>query len=1430
MSEFSLMFPQNDFRAPEEEQPSFFKYPQQNNRTAWLPVWTPTILVVPWVRDGFGNPIPNSEVWGVSFYVEATSVAPVAGHDNVGVFNPDYNVYRVDIPDSELPSYKIDLRDRAKFYRLDESTGESVLLEGGVDEAQNGDYIEYTLDRGVLGRIVYYIGADYYDFSTVEIPTEELPRGRYNFIWEAHYNKRIFSIDGTFKCIYICTETDNRGCGVAYLEYPKSHPGEILGDMYDKTPAIYFDNLSKATDKTIGLYRPIADALQDIFDEQSLMRGVDWVYKVPAQYIPYLAYLIGVDLPNFTGVTDEFNEKVRRAMVERGANLQRLKGSRRAIIEMFNIFGIAAEIIQCWVTADGARFLAPNERLPEEYRNNPDTGTQEISASNVCQTDPLVINFNESGFGEIDVPLMHRATDPTVILDAFVVDDLPTWTSGTAFSVGDRVLPTVGDGFAYECLSAGTSGTDEPAWPASVDEEVVDNNVTWRCIGHLRGAMEGIHHLLLTENPDAFIDPDCIRDASGYPIQCELFRRLTFDGSCNRESQNYWPGLVGYSRVAVNDVSTLYEEHYGNTPYQPDIEVGLWKHNHQYELGDYVQSRLADGAIYQCILAGTSGDTDPAWNDELNRTTLDGSVRWMTVSVNFMGLQRSTQGSIIFDRNESRIRAVFSKHYELDNKTLYVFVTYQRQQLDIPKIHQISDLRTNRFDLFVLEKFGDDADISVYEYLINFVFRSKAFHSLLRKIVILKPHQSVYNVTDWCAKGNIPGIGDQHQECLQVPPPVLPECSGSADYICDESDLLQAGKESDIIMRSRIAEGLKEEYDGWRLIKDDYRIPEEDLLQYRLNSTVDIPLPDYEDAWNYRGQDRLTYTFLLDNVTVPESDLKEHIENFTELTLLVVDSEDNEVTFESVATTDIPKQQFRTLPYPNSFVPPLDVGVYITVEFRYEYDFNRYYVIGDINIDHPNFSMDPRPKVVSLDRLPVPAYCYNGRVKDDPIISPVLVPGEVARCKPCLMLGQGFYYIMNCSDAAEPISPPAHWYETNHAGVMPTSPWLDLSLGDPEYGLHFDNDYFLRRLCQGDITRPELDIDKMDLFFPGHRFMRMGSLKHDFVHDRWKARPWDDPPIDPCECPVTNYLNPRFVPGEVDCCGEVSQLLVFDEEKVQYLGNNQEPDMRDFSGTSTDIQLTHAIYTTEDGGPYSLGGDIEYAVESDTLEYTMHEFIDVDEAIFNSARRCVDDKMRDFIDGYPARFGRYKMSAEEFWSARAQPPASHPFYCDDDTSDPNPTWPQLAIIPDIDAGEYEFAATLSSGVPTDLPEYRGYRLDCGCLAVTCETGENEVDPGHCNIPIFIDDRGQLDTHCELLTVIPSLSIADSYDVDSIIDECPSSSGATFVEDTEQCLEFIVIGEPGPEPPIPPVPPPFICDTGVIGFRAAYPIKPEDETR
>ena len=56
----------------------------------------------------------------------------------------------------------------------------------------------------------------------------------------------------------------------------------------------------------------------------------------------------------------------------------------------------------------------------------------------------------------------------------------PLWLTETVYVSGDLVHPPTANGKIYECTVGGTSGSGEPGWGTTQDQEFTDGTVTWK--------------------------------------------------------------------------------------------------------------------------------------------------------------------------------------------------------------------------------------------------------------------------------------------------------------------------------------------------------------------------------------------------------------------------------------------------------------------------------------------------------------------------------------------------------------------------------------------------------------------------------------------------------------------------------------------------------------------------------------------------------------------------------------------------------------------------------------------------------------------------------------------------------------------------------------------------------------------------------------
>lgn len=441
-------------------QPSFILWPLQNARTAWQAVYLPVILFVPHKRDSNGSKILNTDVFDVSFRIEdAQNRIPVAGEDYRGLLVPNFDLFKKELSTYELETRRIDVNhqdfinpklfdyvdrdfnrkvtltefldsaskiDQETFNLLDVNSDGQLTEEdfNAIDTKKNGfitfdnfiksyDLIEpddlmiVVTEAGKLRDvIVWHSDADYYDLSTVSIETYQLqPPGKYVFSWTANYYGRVLTDKDEFFCV------DQTGFRLARLPIVFDHPGDVFYEMQIKLPNYVFTGDRIDKDETLKFIRPYSDMLQDVYDEASFLERINHIDYIPAAYIPYLAYLLGWNLPYFSGSTDA----MRRNVLKNARKLQNLKGSKTALRELFEIFNYTIDIINLWYSPDGKRLISP-----EETRSSDIAAGLNINKKQVVRSDPMASNYNIDGFGMLEIPLLYHPTNG-ITIEAWIV-------------------------------------------------------------------------------------------------------------------------------------------------------------------------------------------------------------------------------------------------------------------------------------------------------------------------------------------------------------------------------------------------------------------------------------------------------------------------------------------------------------------------------------------------------------------------------------------------------------------------------------------------------------------------------------------------------------------------------------------------------------------------------------------------------------------------------------------------------------------------------------------------------------------------------------------------------------------------------------------------------------------------------------------------
>jgi hypothetical protein len=714
----------------------------------------------------------------------------------------------------------------------------------------------------------------------------------------------------------------------------------------------------------------------------------------------------------------------------------------------------------------------------------------------------------------------------------------------------------------------------------------------------------------------------------------------------------------------------------------------------------------------------------------------------------------------------------------LDGEAIFAFAFYNRQDIIVPTV--IQDLQSNRFDVQVLtDDLTEFADPVTLEFAIEFLFRLKAFHSLLNVIRLDIDLTESYEVTDWCVGGDTQQRYDIDAGMLQVPPAIIPDIPGELND-CTRLDPTTLGyKPEDILLRNRKLEALPEEFEAWKSLDDRTDTPSDAA---RLAPII-AAMGRADCLYTYSGQDRIAIqdrVELRDVERGPDPNANQQIIGLNKNTRMSPVDESSGGSFES---TGSPASS-------NS-----DSSAYGS--FTKEYTQIR----------------------TALCELDGSDYCYAGRVQDELLYRPTILEPEHWRCKPCSIgLGVGVFYTFpaystrTIPGTMKPCVPsntekilfsgeaPAENITYYQQGVQ--GEYLTASYNKPlpkknqswmghlyrgydtpqNQTLHYWNNVTMPSNNQQHnlaLQRPSLEIEKTNLHFPGSRFLIMNALENDFTHPAYKHRPWDDEYSTVCG-PVRCGPGPSFLNCVIEIDGTTgNEVMVFDDVDYTVRGNGLLPDIWSLgndSGTAPgdlhyDSQdVIHSIFSEDaDESPYvtldqlcdydDQGNFGELPISDGIANLTLGistngsktEFYPYESRFSSYNDDCITGEVYDFADGYACERGYFTGSRPVYI-----PDYEEVLDCLGATG-----LVSFSVTPDTRGVWFQLGSGLLIG--------DGIRLDCGCQVVGCGetvsgTAGLGVEEAICSTDLYIDQDGDYDFNCDHLEIQRNMTLVEPIGV------------------------------------------------------------------
>lgn len=132
-------------------------------------------------------------------------------------------------------------------------------------------------------------------------------------------------------------------------------------------------------------------------------------------------------------------------------------------------------------------------------------------------------------------------------------DDLPaTRADSTAYVRSEIVRPSTGNGFVYQALTDGTTGSSAPTYPTTLGGTVTDGGVTWLCAGAgvVSITMTGTAQWTGTISADGlmFYDAETGADATS-PLICHVDLESPVEST--NDTWTYTPDAAGLVVIPV---------------------------------------------------------------------------------------------------------------------------------------------------------------------------------------------------------------------------------------------------------------------------------------------------------------------------------------------------------------------------------------------------------------------------------------------------------------------------------------------------------------------------------------------------------------------------------------------------------------------------------------------------------------------------------------------------------------------------------------------------------------------------------------------------------------------------------------------------------------------------------------------------------------